>query len=107
MGREERFVQIFMDGEPHTFLTFSICDDYKPYEEKELWEYLPQNPNGKICFIETLASRGFERDLLRRIEEIIVKKYPQVEGAVWFRPDKNGERKVIYRRRHYEASLRN
>ena len=104
MGREGRIILV---NEPYTVLTFSICNDYRPYSEKESFEYLPHDPYGHICFIETMACKKWSRELLRRLEEAIVRKYPQLDCAVWIRPEGLEERKYYYRRRYYEASLRN
>ena len=107
MGRDRRFMQIYYNGIPRTFMTFSICNDYRPYSEKDVFDYLPHNQDGKICFVETMSSYHWNRQMLRRIEEAIIQQYPQVECGIWFRPVGNTERKVVYRRKFYEASLRN
>lgn len=98
MGREERIINITRNGKFHTFITYSICDDYKPYVDKDLWDYLPHDPNGKICFVEKLMSLHWTLRLRKKLERAIIKKYPQVEMAVWMRPGINNDRKVIYRR---------
>jgi len=107
MGREGRTIVIDQYGKLVAYMTFSICNDYLPYAQKELWEYMAHNPNGKICFVEKMACLKWSRQVLREIEIAIVNKYPQVECAIWYRPGRINQRKVIYRRRYYEASLRN
>ena len=104
MGREGRMITI---DDPSTTLTFSICKDFSPFQEKYVFDYIVHDPDGLICFVETFVCRKFSRELLRQIEKAIIDKYPKVEYSVWFRPEESGERKYLYRRRYYETSLRN
>ena len=104
MGRDGRTLQIKENGKLHTFMTFSICNDFTPYANKGIWEYLPHNPEGFICFVEKVVSMQWTKELRKQVEAVILERYPQVEGAVWFRPGLNNERKVVYRRKH-ETSL--
>ena len=105
MASEDRVIVIKKDGTIHTLVALSICNDYKPYSEKDLWDVLPHDPNGRICFIEQLISFEWSREIFRELEKTIVTKYPSIEEAVWFRPGKAKERKVIYRRKFHEASV--
>lgn len=107
MGREGRAITLIKDGDKIAIMTFSLCDNYEPYARKDLWEVMPHDPNGNICFIEKLICLDLSRDVFRELEKFLVTKYPQIEYAIWFRPGKKAERKVIYKRRFYEASLRN
>ena len=103
MASDGRLIQIFEDGKQVTFLTFSICNNYTPYKDKDIWEYLPHDPSGRICFIEKLASIRWNKELRMQLENAILEKYPQIEETVWFRPTHNEERKVT--RRIYAKSL--
>lgn len=104
MASDGRLIIISKDDKFNALLTFSICEGYLPYANKDLWEYLPHNPEGRICFVEKLISLKWSREIFRQLEKEIVNRHPQIEQAVWFRPGKINERKVVYRRRH-EASL--
>lgn len=105
MAQDNRLIVIYRNGKFNTMITFSICNDYKPFCEKKLFSYLPHDPNGNICYVEEMESKGWSRDVLRQIEIALVSRYPQLEYAVWYRPTNNNDRKVIYKRRFHEASL--
>ena len=96
--------------EPHTYFTFSLCSGtWEKYADKDLWDYLPHDPSGRICFIEQFASVDFSRNIFRNLEKIMFIKHPQIEQIIWFRPggphSKFEDRKFTYRRR-YETCLR-
>lgn len=106
MAEDDRFIRIFEDGVATTFICFSICNDCEDYEKKGLWEYLPHDPMGRICFVEKMGSFNWNKSIRKQLEIEIVKKYPNIEYAIWFRPTKNNDRKVIYKVKN-ETSLRN
>lgn len=85
-------------------MTFSICNDYSQFKAKDVFRVLPHDPDGKICYIETFISGDCNRDIIRQIESVIVKRFPQINKAVWCRPGDVEEREYHYRRRDYEAS---
>lgn len=102
---DERVIIISEDDKSHALVTFSICNDYKPYFQKNLWDYLPHDPKGTTCYIENIISDSWTGKLRRNLQHAITKKYPQIEWAVWHRPGDLEDRVVI--RRIHEASLRN
>lgn len=105
MAQDNRLIVIYANRQFNTMITFSICDDYEPFCEKKLFTYLPHKPDGKICYIEEMESKTWNRDIRKRLEEAIVSRYPKVEYAVWYRPTNNNDRKVLYKRRLHETSL--
>lgn len=103
MAKDGRLVTIDEDNEFLAFVTFSICDDYRVYQLKDLWEYLPHNPTGFICFIEKLAAKKWNKNIRKKLEEAILNKFPQIEETVWFRPTKTDEERKVTRRIHAKA----
>lgn len=102
MANDGRLLAIYGIG----FMTFSVCNNYTPYEEKGIWDYLPHNPKGRICFIEKAVFKKWTLSLRKQITNEIYKRFPQIEETIWFRPTKGDDRKITYRR-HHETSLRN
>jgi len=100
MAEDGRLIKIWKDGKSHTFLTFSICDDYRPYAYKALWQVLSHNPSGRICFIEKIVSRGWSKQLRKEIQDAIISRFPSIEEAVWFRPTNTQEERKVTWRRH-------
>ena len=108
MEKDQRLLVIYnKTGRILGYIFFSICNEYFPFAAKKTWDYMPHNQDGRICFVEKAVSAEFNRQVLREIEILITSVYPKVEEAIWFRPGKDKEKKVVYKRRHYEASLRN
>lgn len=103
MIREGRVIKIEY---PYTLMTFSICDNYRKYAEKDLFDYMDHDPNGAVCFVETFICKEMNIKILRNLEKAITDRYPNVKYAVWYRPENIGERVYTYKRRYYEKAIR-
>ncbi|MDO8656152.1 MAG: hypothetical protein Q7K45_02860 [Nanoarchaeota archaeon] len=99
MLHDHRIVEIRKDGTPHAIIFFSVCNDYEPYLKKGEFEYLPDNPSGKIIYVEVMIARRWTRELREKFEELLATKYPNFEYGVWHRMASWGDRKVIAKRR--------
>lgn len=94
-----RIVEIRKDSRPHAIIFFSVCDDYEPYLKKGEFQYLPDNPSGKIIYIEVMICRKWTRELREQFETLLTTKYPNLEYGVWHRMAPWGDRKVTSKRR--------
>ena len=85
MGQDERIFLI--DG--HGVLFYSICFKTAPFAKKPLFNYLPHDVNGDICYIEKVVSSVWNRQIRDAFEEEVIKKYPQLKCAQFHRPSYN------------------
>lgn len=99
MIEDQRVLVFYNNDVPCMIMCYSITDDFLPYAKKDFWEYYPHNPDGKICFIEKLISREWKPWMRKKIDDIMVKKYPQIEGAAWYRARPFGNQLITVRRR--------
>lgn len=104
MAHDERLIIIRKNDVPHTLVTFSICNDEKDYVDKNVWEVIPHDVTGNTCYIEKIITDGWSSEIRKELQRAILTKYPQIEWAVWYRPGRDEDRKVV--RRIREASLR-
>lgn len=105
MAQDERVIIINKEGVSHTLITFSLCNDIRPFVNKKLWDVIPHDPMGDTCYVEKIITDGWSKDIRLKLQDAILTKYSQVKWAVWYRPGKDNDRKVT--RRIYETSLRN
>ena len=98
MAHEGRAIILRDDDFNILVIFFSITDDYLPYAKKHTWEYMAHNPKGKICFIEKMIAKKWNKEIRKRVEEFIVRNYPSVEDAVWYRTKGLTNHKVTVRR---------
>lgn len=98
MIKDGRVIAINKDGELHGILAFSLCFDYVPYWKKETWEYKQHEPNGTTLYIEFLAALNWNKEARQTFAQEILKRYPQIEQAVWHKWAHWGDRKVIWRK---------
>ncbi len=99
MLHDRRIIEINRNGSPHAIIFFSVCNDYEPYLKKAEFEYKPDNPAGKIIYIECMISRGWTKQLRQEFESVLADRYPDFEYGVWHRFAIWGDRKVIIKRR--------
>lgn len=98
MIKDRRIIAIYKDGALHAIMAFSLCSDYIPFWKKETWDYIPHQSNATTLYIELLAARYWDKEARETFQQEILKRYPQIEQAVWHKWADWGDRKVTWRR---------
>ena len=101
MIEDGRVVAINGESGIHAVLFFAICHDWHPFHEKGSWIYLAHDQLGDTIYLESLVSKGWDKEVRAKFEEIITHKYPNLKQAVWHRWAKDGDREVKIQRRLY------
>ena len=100
MNIDERIIAILKNEELYGFACISIGDNWQQFHKKDTWNYRTHSPEGKIVYIELLICKEWNRELRLLLEQEILRKYPQIEKAVWHKWAKWGDRQVLSVRRN-------
>lgn len=98
MIHDERVVIFSSDSQIEAMLVYSMTNDINIFYKKKSWDYLRQDPDGTIVYLEMMVSREWNKDLRIKFEEAIAKKFPQFEYGCWFRATDGNDRMVKVRR---------
>ena len=78
MIADRRVIVIYDNSKPVAIACFSLTDEVVRYLKKDTWAYVPHNSSGRICCLEILISNGWNKEMRKKLESEIVKRYPQV-----------------------------
>lgn len=92
------------NGKDVGVIFFSVCDDYDPFYKKKRWHYLPHNPDGKILYVELIASSIWNKQIRIAFQEGILNRFPNLKTGVWHRWAKWGDRRVVSKERGLHVS---
>lgn len=95
---QERLIAIYRNNLVG-FITVSLGDDYEKFYHKDLWEVAEHDPKSETVYIEKMVAKNWNKELRRKFETILLAKYPQIKEAVWHRPTRTDDRKVMVRSR--------
>jgi hypothetical protein len=85
---DERVIVAYRDNKPIMIAFFSICRDWEPYHNKNTWQYLRNESDGHIAYIEKIVAMEYNKELRNLIEEVIVERFPTTKYGVWHRHKK-------------------
>lgn len=94
MMNDNKVVALYNDGKLFGILIYSVTNDEEKFLNKNVWDYLESDPNGKVIVIHYLACLTFDYDLRNEIRTYLKVKHPQFEYALWWRQGKENERLV-------------
>ena len=78
---------------------FSVTDDYEPFLKKGEFEFKSHDPEAKTIYVEKMISRKWNKEIRLEFEKEVMKRYPWVNQCIGHRRSKNGDRKVLNKRR--------
>ncbi len=92
-------VMVLMNGEEiEAIIMFYLTDDYTQIYKKQTWDLAKDNPNGSQIYIDKMVCKKVTREVIRKIQDAIEEKYPQVELGVYHRAP--FDRCIKIRRKH-------
>ena len=99
MLRDGRIACIMKSKQNVAMIVFSVCNEPRPYYEKEIWDYIPQFNLGHIVYIEKLISKTWSKGVRTKFEEAITNLYPNLDTGIWHRSRKSGEQMITIERK--------
>ena len=90
-----------MDG-PLAICTFFLLEhpmQMRQFYNKDIWEVVPDYPDGSILYIDKLLSTTWDLTIRKMVQTELLLKFPAVRAAVWFRPTKTRDRVYTYFRK--------
>ncbi len=79
-------VMVLMNGEEiEAIIMFYLTDDYTQIYKKRTWDLAKDNPSGCQVYIDKMVCKKVTREVIRKIQDAIEEKYPQVELGVYHR----------------------
>lgn len=99
MIADKRVIVGYGDDGIKLVVLFSICNDWKPYLLKKIWEYMEHYPLGHTAYLEKVGSTVWNRDIRNEVEMAITDLYPTAMLCKGHRYAKLGDREVTTHRR--------
>lgn len=96
MKARDRLVVPYKDCAPIGWLTYMITNwgDTKRLHERTLFSVVEENTDGKVIYIDYVASVCWNREVREAVYSALKAKHPSVQRFVWYRPTKTVDRIV-------------
>ena len=103
MAQRGRLILGTSVGVPVALCTFFVLQsplEVDRYHRRGIWTTPLDEASGPLIYVDKLICVHWSREVLRRLEHLIVTQVPAAQRAVWFRPGQDLDRWYTYRRRY-------
>ena len=81
-----------------TFFLLESVDQADAAHERPMWSTFIDCPQGRVIYIDKMVCGAWDKELRILFQREVLKQFPELETAVWFRASQTGPDHKVVRR---------